>query len=367
MNPRSLLADPDLGSGLARGRTLPASWYTDPAIFALERERVFRPHWQYVGLVDKVSRPGDFLTCRVGEVPVVIVRDEKGALKAFVNVCGHRGSELVLQPCGNRKTLQCHYHAWTWGLDGCLRAAPRSQEQPGFDKGDYPLQELRLEAFGPFLFVHTDQNAPALSTVLGELPELIRQAGADLHKLKFRQRIEYPMACNWKVVVENFLECYHCLVSHPGFSGLIDLDKYQVTPYRYFSTQRGPLKESAKAQRSEYYDAHAVKDGIYNFLWPNFMCNFYPGAGNASTNHIIPIDENHCVAVYEFFYSDDMSEKEQQEMTAFIDQVQREDIVICESVQRGLRSGYYAQGQLILSRENGIQHFQRLVYDALSS
>jgi choline monooxygenase len=113
---------PSLREALARGRTLPAEWYTDPQLFEREQERILAASWKYVGRVEQVAKVGDFLTCRVGQVPVVIVREEAGTLRAYANVCRHRGSELVLEQCGNRRTLQCHYHAWTWGLDGTLRA-----------------------------------------------------------------------------------------------------------------------------------------------------------------------------------------------------------------------------------------------------
>ena len=167
-------------------------------------------------------------------------------------------------------------------------------------------------------------------------------------------------------MIENFLECYHCAISHPGFAGLIDLEKYQVVPYERFSVQRGPLKAGARVRRDDEFGNDEGGEGIYTFLWPNFMLNAYPGPGNASTNLIVPIDENHCLAVYEFFFSNRTPEEEQRALVDFIDQVQREDIIIVESVQRGLRSGFYKPGQLILSRENGIQHFQKLVYTALT-
>jgi choline monooxygenase len=198
------------------------------------------------------------------------------------------------------------------------------------------------------------------------LPAIIRSTGADIDALKFRERREYAIQANWKVVVENFLECYHCAVSHPGFANLIDLDKYQVVPYERCSVQRGPLKANVRVPRSEHFGAEAGREGIYTYLWPNFMLNVYPGAGNASTNLILPVDEHHCLAVYEFFFSESTPEGQQRAMVEFIDQVQREDIIIVESVQRGLRSGFYKQGQLILSRENGIQHFQKLVFAALT-
>jgi phenylpropionate dioxygenase-like ring-hydroxylating dioxygenase large terminal subunit len=358
--------DRSLREALAQGRSLPAERYTDAEFFEREKVRIFAASWNYVGRVEQVTKAGDFLTGRVGDVPVVIVRDEAGALRAYANVCRHRGSELVLEKCGNRRTLQCHYHAWTWGLDGTLRAAPHCKEQAGFDKAEFPLWPLGVDTFGPFIFVNPGSAACSLAASLGQLPSIIRSAGADIDTLTFRERREYPIQANWKVVVENFLECYHCAISHPGFADLIDLDKYQVVAYDHCSVQRGPRKVSARSQHTESIATDEVQEGIYTYLWPNFMLNIYPGAGNASTNLILPIDEHHCLAVYEFFFSERMPEEDQRAMVDFIDQVQRQDIVIVESVQRGLRSGFYTQGQLILSHENGIQHFQQLVFSALA-
>jgi choline monooxygenase len=355
-----------LHEALAQGRPLPAEWYTERERFECEENRIFAANWNYVGRSQQVANPGDFLTGRVGKVPIVVVRDESGMLRAFANVCGHRGSELVLEKCGNRRTLQCHYHAWTWRLDGTLRAAPHSQEQEGFNKADFPLTPLGVETFGPFVFVCPGTAPCSWAESLGQLPAIIRSTGADLDSLKFRERREYAIQANWKVVVENFLECYHCAVSHPGFANLIDLDRYQVIAFDRCSVQRGPVKARARAQHEEAFAADEGAEGFYTYLWPNFMLNIYPGAGNASTNLIVPIDEHHCLAVYEFFFSESVSEDQQCAMVDFIDQVQREDIIIVESVQRGLRSGFYKQGQLILSRENGIQHFQKLVFAALS-
>jgi choline monooxygenase len=355
-----------LAEELRRGRTLPAEWYTDPTLFAREQERIFASSWNYAGRVEQVANAGDFLTTRVGDVPVVIVLDEAGALRAYANVCRHRGSEVVLGQCGNRRTLQCHYHAWTWGLDGALRAAPNCEEQAGFNKADYPLAPLALDTFGRFIFINTGSPSCSLAETLGQLPAIVRSSGAEVDSLVFRERREYSIQANWKVVVENFLECYHCAVSHPGFADLIDLNRYQVTCYDRCSIQRGPLKAVSRAVSNRGFGAEGGREGIYTYLWPNFMLNIYPGAGNASTNLVVPIDEHHCLAVYEFFFAQSMPEEEQRAMVEFIDQVQREDIVIVESVERGLRSGFYKQGQLILSRENGIQHFQRLVFSALA-
>lgn len=355
-----------LEQALEQGYTLPAEWYTDPAWFQLERRRIFRRSWHYVGHAAQVARPGNFFTSAVDNVSVVVVRDETGMLNAFANVCRHRGSEIVLDRAGNRKTLQCHYHGWTWNLDGTLRAAPRSSEQPDFNKEDVPLIRLRLDTFGPFIFVNLDPEAAPLAQTLGELPQLLAEARVHVDGLQLHERRVYDIKANWKVVVENYLECYHCPIAHPGFTSLIDLDDYDIIPYEFFSIQRGALRSSARERDEEIYSSEgAAQEGIYVYLWPNFMLNSYPGPGMLSLNLMLPLDAGHTRAIFEFYFAENFPESDIAERIAFIDQVQQEDTILCESVQRGLSSGFYRQGKLMLTREHGIQHFQRLVYNAL--
>ncbi len=146
--------------------TVPWDWYTDPAILRLEQDRIFRSSWQYVGHANEIAEPGSFRATRAGHVPVVLVRDEEGVLRAFLNVCRHRGS-LVCEGSGRRTTLQCPYHAWTYGLDGRLVAAPRSDREGGIESDRLGLVSLRLEQWGPFLFVNADPEGPALSRRAG--------------------------------------------------------------------------------------------------------------------------------------------------------------------------------------------------------
>jgi phenylpropionate dioxygenase-like ring-hydroxylating dioxygenase large terminal subunit len=147
---------------MADASTLPYDWYVDHGKFELELQRIFSRTWQYVGHASRVAAPGDFFTTHLGELPIVITRDENGDLHALRNVCCHRGAEVVLAPDGNRKTLQCHYHAWSYGLDGRLVGAPRSGQEPGFRKEDFALRPLRLETYGPFIFVNPYDAAPPL-------------------------------------------------------------------------------------------------------------------------------------------------------------------------------------------------------------
>jgi phenylpropionate dioxygenase-like ring-hydroxylating dioxygenase large terminal subunit len=353
----------ELADSLDQGYTLPATWYTDDAFFAREKDRIFRHCWQYAGLTEAVSKRGEFFTSTAGDVPIVVVRAEDGRLRAFANVCRHRGSTLVLEACGTRQSIQCHYHAWTYGLDGALRAAPGSKLEPDFDKSQFSLFPVQVDTWGPFVFVNPDLTAGPLSATLGDLPRLVAETGIDLDAIRCRKRDIYDTAANWKVVVDNYLECYHCPVAHPTFSDLIDLDKYVVTEYDLFSTQSGPVKESARRGRDNLYAiGPGVEDGFYAYVWPNFMINIYPGPGNVSLNLILPTDTHTTQAVYEYCFVDSVGDDEVRDFTAFIDGVQREDIVLCESVQRGLRSGYFDQGKLMLSREKALQHFQKLVY-----
>ena len=201
--------------------TLPYRWYTDEAVLQRERERLFAGAWQYVGHTGELAEPGSYLTCRVGLVPIVVVRDREGG--AFVNVCRHRGAEVV-SGAGRCTTLQCHYHAWTYGLDGSLRAAPRANLlEAGFDRAALGLRPAPLERWGAFVFVNADPDAAPLADTLGELPELVRRAGLDVDTLAFHSRARYSLQANWKVAVENYLECYHCAVAHPSFSDAVDV------------------------------------------------------------------------------------------------------------------------------------------------
>ena len=233
----------EIRSQLDQGITLPFSWFADPAVFALEQERIFARGWQYAGPIDWVAEPGQYLTCRAGLVPVVVVRDHDGVLNGFVNICRHRATE-VAQGRGRRETLQCPYHAWTYGLDGCLRAAPRSQLEPEFDRSQFGLLPVAVDIWGPLVFVNRDLDAAPLRDVLGGLPALLESCGFSFDGLRFRERRESVLAANWKAVVENFLECYHCPTAHPGFSKVIDVDPeaYHLSSDRWSSSQIGQVR-----------------------------------------------------------------------------------------------------------------------------
>jgi choline monooxygenase len=345
-------------------RTLPWSWYADPATLELEREAIFRRHWQYVGHAGEVAKAGSFVSTRVGHVPVVVTRDEDGTLRAFLNVCRHRGA-LVCEGSGERATLQCPYHAWTYALDGRLIAAPRFAREGGTDETELGLVPLRLESWGPFLFVCADDDAPPLADVLEDVSERIASAGIDVDALRFLQRSESEIAANWKIVVENFLECYHCPTAHPGFSAVMDVspDAYLLETHAWRMTQHGPPRREPKGS---YDPAGEVERGQFHLFFPGTVVNVMPGRPNLSIGPIYPLSPERTYRFLDYFVDPDADEAWITEMLEFDTQVGVEDRALVERVQAGVGSGILDQGRLMPESERLIAHFQSLVLDALS-
>jgi nitrite reductase/ring-hydroxylating ferredoxin subunit len=192
-----------------------------------------------------------------GHVPVVVTRARDGELRAFVNVCRHRG-HVVAQGAGCRETLQCPYHAWTYGLDGALRRAPRSEREPSFDASVLSLLPVAVEAWGPFVFVNPDAAAAPLAETLGELPRVLGDGGVDLDRLCFHSHAERSREVNWKVAVENVL---HCVSQH-------------------------------------------------HFVWPNTTINVAPGPLNLSIQRWVPVGPRTTVEVTDYFFGPDVTAQE---------------------------------------------------------
>jgi phenylpropionate dioxygenase-like ring-hydroxylating dioxygenase large terminal subunit len=333
--------------------TTPWSWYRDSAVLEREHEAIFSRSWHYIGVVaDQNVLPG-----LAGRVPVVVVRDDDGEERGFVNVCRHRGS-VVVEESGNRKTLQCPYHAWTYDLDGSLRAAPRS-EREDVNLSDVSLVPARLERWGPFRFVNLDDQAPPLAEVLGDIPERIAAAGLDLDELVFHHRTDWEVAANWKIACENFLECYHCPVAHPGFSGLVDVspDNYQLETGKWSWSQFGQLRSRGGAE---------LPVGQFHFIWPNTGINIFPGRPNLSIGPILPLAPERTRRILDYFFAADATDEWIAEFLEFDDQVGREDARLVESVQRGAGSGAIPDGRLLPESERLVAGFQARVRQALA-
>ncbi len=359
---------PPVEHPLEDGWTLPASWYSDTTVAERERERIFARSWVYAGPAERVAGPGSYSATQVGHVPIVVTRSRDRVLRAFVNVCRHR-AYMIARGHGCRATLQCPYHAWTYELDGSLKNVPRSEREEGFDPDNFSLLPASVDTWGPWLFVNPDPGAASLAETLGNLPAIVAGGGLDIDSLRFHSSGEWPIEANWKVALENYLECYHCPTAHPGFSKVInvDPDAYALTISPTFSSQIGPVRAAALdgTNGAPYVPAGELKNSQYHFLWPATTINIAPGPQNISVERWVPDGTGRTVEVTDYWFGKDVPEEIIAEVMEFDRQVGQEDTDLVVSVQAGLDSGTVPQGRLMRESEQLIADFQRRVYDAI--
>jgi phenylpropionate dioxygenase-like ring-hydroxylating dioxygenase large terminal subunit len=343
-------------------RTLPWAWYADPEILRREGERIFAHAWQYVGHTGQVASDGSYFASTAGQIPVVVTRARDGGLRAFLNVCRHRG-HVVASGEGERNALQCPYHAWTYDLHGRLRAAPRSEREQGFEADELGLRPIQVDTWGPFVFVNPDRDAPALADALGDVPAQLAEI-LDVDALEFRFRAESELETNWKISCENFLECYHCAVAHPGFSAAVDVspDAYRLESNGLVSSQFGPVRQNG----DNFLAGGEVPRSQFHFLWPNFGLNVFPGHPNLSCGPMLPAGPERTARFLDYFFAPAVDEAWVEELIAFDNQVGLEDKALVEGVQRGVRSGVLPEGRLLSESEQLVAHFQRLCSEALA-
>jgi choline monooxygenase len=346
--------------------TLPWAWYTDPEVGRVERERIFRRAWQYAGRRDELAEPGSFVATHVAGLPVVLTRDRDGELRAFANVCRHRGS-VVARGTGVRGTLQCPYHAWTYGLDGRLRAAPRTRDDPSFDAAELGLVPMAAGTWGPFMFVNPDADAEPLAEALGDLPDVVRAHGLDVDGLRFHHRVEYEIRANWKIALENYLECYHCQLNHPGLVSVIDDRRLTLQAAGLRASQFNPVHPDARAGRSPLDVTAGAAEGQFHLFLPATKLNSEPGPGNLSIGPLWPVAPDRCRGYLDYFFAPEVSEEWIAGFIAFDDQVGAEDTALVEGVQEGAGSGLVDDGRLLPHDEQLIAHFQAYVRERLET
>ena len=352
-------------AAVAGARTLPYDWYADAAVLRLEQERIFARSWQYAARLDQVAEPGQLTTAWAGSLPVLLARGADDELRGFVNVCRHRG-HILCDGDARRETIQCPYHAWTYGLDGALRSAPRSDREPGFDTSGLGLAPVSVDTWGAFVFVNPDLHAPPLVDQLGELPDLLEADGIDVAALRFHARAESDeYACNWKICVENFLECYHCAVAHPSLTKVLDVspDAYGLETRGRVASQFGPPKQNTG---SAYADGEVAR-GQFHLLFPGTVVNVMPGKPNLSIGPVIPRGADRTYRFLDYFVGPDTDDEWLADYLALDDQVGAEDRVLVENVQRGVASGGLEAGTLLPESEKLIAWFQSLVVEELGS
>jgi choline monooxygenase len=354
-----------LKASLERGYALPSGWYTDRALFEQERNAVLRPAWHYAGHTGELENVGDQLVCRIAGVPVVLVRDERMQIRGFVNICRHRAHQVVLHN-QNQQSMQCLYHGWTYGLDGKLRAAPRSKSEPCFENGEFPLVPVQVAQWGPTLWVNTDLSAPPFDAWAPGLRDTVaKHLDASRYRYAGLTRT-FRIHANWKVFMDNAIECYHCATCHPTLARALEMDiqKQQLSAggRNWVTTVipfRGPREGSAAAAPVPLY--------YFHWLFPTSYFQ-YTDDGNGfdiGTVNVISVDEIEFRAI--FFVPNDMpaSEVEARMARYAEDPVVGEDIGICERVQEAHEAGLMPPGRLLLNSEWHIQHFQKVIVDMM--
>jgi len=355
---------------LARARTLPARWYTDPELLALERDQVFWRTWQPVGQAEQLQRPGDFITCELVGEPLVVMRGLDGALRAFYNVCRHRAAAVAFGK-GNRRSLQCRYHGWTYGMDGKLISAPEFEGVEEWSMDQVALTPVQVEAWGPFVFVNLDPAAAPLAEMLGAIPAQIERHGFALGAMRSVERRDYLVECNWKVYIDNYLEGYHIPIAHPGLYRELDYEQYRVTNFRTYSSQHAPIRPAREGEVQgrdrRYLRSEAEAQALYYWIFPNWVLNLYPD--NLSINIVLPLGPQRTLTIFEWYFQGPGTGagwESMQQGIQFSDEIQHEDIALCEMVQKGLVSRSYDQGRFSVKRENGVHHFHLLLHEYLT-
>jgi choline monooxygenase len=351
--------------------TMPARFYTDAGIYEAEKEAIFYRTWHYAGHVSQVNEQRSYFTTKIHNQNVFIAKGRDGAIRGFYNVCPHRGHELV-EGAGKKNVITCPYHAWAFDFDGKLVNARNSDNVAGFEKSQFSLREVRVEIFCSLIMINLDPNAQPFAEQFDGLEAEIRQYLPRVDELAFAQRDTYDVASNWKVLVDNFLECYHCATAHYDFVDLVDMDSYRTITHKRYSSQcsAAPRTTASSAYIFEKGDVDFGYAGF--FVWPNFTIWIYPGEPNLSVLQMNPSDVERCTEYQDWFTLGGEVTKQLSDAIAYQkDVLQPEDIGLCESVQKGLQSKGYNQGRFIVDEgltelsEHAVHHFQTMVMEAL--
>src|SRR5881275_203076 len=335
-------------------RTLPGRYYTLAEIYAEERERIFTARWICVGRAADIPAAGDYLLRTIAGESVIVVRGRDGALRAFYNVCRHRGTRLCEEPRGRfSETIQCPYHAWTYTIDGQLIGAPHMSEVQGFDKHAYPLHAVPLDTWEGFVFVNLAGDAEPLARAFA--PLVGRFGRFNLAALRAARRVDYDVAANWKLIFQNYSECLHCPVIHPGLAKLTpytsgENDLFEgpyLGGYMVITAPGGSLTLSGRACGPAVGELPAEdRNRVYFYtIFPNLLLSLHPDYVMFHTLWPEAPDRTHVTCEW-LFHTDAFAQPgfDAHDAVGFWDETNRQDWNICERSQLGVSSRAYEPG-----------------------
>lgn len=342
-----------------RDLQLPAYLYTDSKVFELEREIIFRHSWSYVGVLADLASPGSYVSATVANVPVAVTRGNDGELHGFVNACLHRLHPVVADQ-GCSKILQCKYHGWTYNLDGSLRRAPSS---PHIDPTSMRLPRVRVETHGDFVFVNLTEEAPKLTDLLDDATDLIERLDFGMDGWARAGRFTYEIPGNWKLFLENALECYHCpLVHKESFAVSV-----ATNPKDYLYHEReNVIAHEAPIRNAPSGDPRPVAEldnFRFLFVWPSSAWSIDEYAGVVS--RLEPIDAQNCRFVVDVFARPGVDESVLEEWLAMYDTTFGEDKAVVAAQQHGYDARIIPNGRVLGGSEPAVAAFQRMAWRAL--
>jgi Rieske 2Fe-2S family protein len=339
----------------AGAKTLPQRHFISPDIFAEEQEKIFCGQWVLIGHQNQIAEAGDFFAAEISGESLIIVRDKRGAIHGFFNVCRHRGSRLIEDNCGNRAAIQCPYHAWTYGLDGRLIGAPHMDEVPGFDRTDYPLHEVKLGIWEGFIFVNLrDASAERGGYSLEHwfAPLSGKFSHWNLSILQPAKRIEYDVRANWKLMFENYSECYHCPGVHPQLQKVSPYDSAENDlregPFLggFMKINRGKsLTMSGNACAAFVGKIENLQQVFYYSIFPNMLLSLHPEY--VMVHQLSPQSPERTLIVCDWLFHPEAFKRgdfNPDDAIQFWDMVNRQDWHVCELSQQGISSRAYEPG-----------------------
>lgn len=333
-------------------RNLHSSLYTDPAVFTREKQFIFHVDWQMIGPASRLSEAGDYVATEIAGAKIVAVCGKDGVLRAFRNVCRHRGARLFEEGEGRCNMIRCQYHNWVYDLDGSLRQAPWFGEDADFDMGDWPLEPISIARWRGLVFVAIAPSMPLEKQLGATVPEL-----ADEPIEEFRAVGEHRMVfdANWKIYTDNFVEGYHIPGIHPGFFQAIDFEHFETTAHDNLIRMTAPPREGL------FYK------GKWLWMWPNWTLSLFEGGMN--TSRINPVSEGRTELIYHFYFADtsDATRAHREDTIARNLAVVEEDFGICIETHKNYASGGYRPGPLSPRHEQGVAWFQNRVSEMLAS
>lgn len=351
-----------------RSFTLPSRYYHDPDIHRRELTRIFHRSWCYVGHAGQLARPGDFRVDRIADQCIFLVRVDGGAIKAYFNVCQHRGHRLLDGDGNTGKKIVCPYHAWSYRLDGSLANAPHTEAMAGFDPAEFGLREVRLADCRGLLFVNLNADATAFADEYAGLTDTFDRYLPGLADFGRACDLHYDIAANWKVVVDNFSEGYHIPVAHRRLSRVIDSQRNRNASVG----KRYACFESASKSGYAGFELEPGEPYLSWMIWPNTCMLSQPGCDNLIVLRMAPNGPTRCLERADILSpGGQTSDRLLAIRDLFADNFNLEDIAIVESVQQGLQSLGYDQGRYVADAgdawysESGLHGFHRQVLDAI--